>query len=187
MHYDIEIQRRLNTLSWLRCEGKTKVSSCFQRFFHSVGRANFSLLIKLDTFAATHSRDLLPHTRGSWIPSQRPCYRIDITWKNRHYGRFGRILAQFGTPATDSTDSIRVYAHTTETRSSAQTADMLGLRVENRWYLFSRRWYQRHSNLRSSYTSMLGYALSRSYSFWIYAWGTSVVLLVLTLQLCLRY
>ena len=58
MHYNIETHRRPNTPGWLQCVEKTKVSTCFQRFQH----ANFWLLIELDTFASTHSRDLLPHT-----------------------------------------------------------------------------------------------------------------------------
>ena len=56
-----------------------------------------------------------------------------------------------GTPATDSAGSIRVYAHSTETRSSAPIAVMLRQRG------------QRESNI---------YSL---------AWGTSLVSLSLTL------
>ena len=56
-----------------------------------------------------------------------------------------------GTPATDSAGSIRVYAHSTETRSSAPTAVML------------RKRGQREGNICSL------------------AWGTSLVSLLLTL------
>ena len=56
-----------------------------------------------------------------------------------------------GTPATDSASSIRVYAHSTETRSSAPTAVML------------RQTGQREGNICSL------------------AWGTSVVSFLLTL------
>ena len=40
-------------------------SSCFQRFLPFIWHANFWLLFELDTCASTHSRDLLPHTRGA--------------------------------------------------------------------------------------------------------------------------
>ena len=45
--------------------GENKIISCFQRFSHFIWRTNFRLLFKLDTFASTYSRDLLPHTRGA--------------------------------------------------------------------------------------------------------------------------
>ena len=62
--HDVDTQRRPNNLGWLQCVGKTKVSSCFQRFSHFTRHANFWLLIELDTIASTYSWDLLLHTRG---------------------------------------------------------------------------------------------------------------------------
>ena len=80
-----------------------------------------------------------------------------FTWKHRSRVKFWQDFGVVGTPATDSAGSIRVYAHSTETRSSASTPVMLRQRE------------QRDGNICSL------------------AWGTSLVLLLLTLQLYLGY
>ena len=76
-----------------------------------------------------------------YMEAQLPCSCVKF-WQD-----FGVV----GTRATDSAGSIRLYAHSTETRSSAPTA--VGLRQRG----------QREGNIRSL------------------AWGTSVVSLLLTL------
>ena len=63
--HDVETQRRPNNSRWVQCVEKAKISSCFQRFLHFIWHVNFWLLFELDTFASTHSRDSLPHTRGA--------------------------------------------------------------------------------------------------------------------------
>ena len=52
-----------------------------------------------------------------------------------------------GTPATDSAGSIRVYAHSTETRSSAPTAVILRQRGQREGTMFSGLGYRRRSLL----------------------------------------
>ena len=59
--------------------------------------------------------------------------------ENRYYMEERRTLWEIwqdfgvvGTPVTDSAGSIRVYAHSTETRSSAPTAVMPRQRAEGR-------------------------------------------------------
>ena len=62
--------------------------------------------------------------------------RTDITWKHRSRVKIWQDFGVVGTPATDNAGSIRVYAHSAETRSSAPTAIMLrqrGQREGNIW------------------------------------------------------
>ena len=80
-----------------------------------------------------------------------PNQRTDITWKHRSRVKIWQDFGVVGTPATDIAGSIRVYAHSTEIRSSAPTAVMLRQRG------------QREDNICSL------------------AWGSSLVSLLLTL------
>ena len=93
-----------------------------------------------------------------------------------------------GTPATDSAGYIRVYAHSTETRSSAPMPLCLGR--EGRGKVISVLWLGvpalSRSYLRSSYTWGTR-VVPFIFTFHLYAWSISLFLLVLMLQLFLRY
>ena len=70
----------------------------------------------------------------------------DVVSENRYYMEeqaLWEIWQDFGvvgTPATDSAGCIRVYAHSTETRSSAPTAVMLRQRGQREGNICSLAW-----------------------------------------------
>ena len=104
-----------------------------------------------------------------------------FTWKHWPRVKFWQDFGVVGTPATDSAGSIRVYAHSTETRSSAPIAAMLRQSGQREGHILALS----RSYLRSSYTwgtRVVPFALT----FHLYAWN-SIVSLVLTLQLFLGY
>ena len=55
-----------------------------------------------------------------------PHQRTDIYMEEQALWEIWQEFGVVGTPATDSAGSIRVYAHSRETRSSAPTAVILG-------------------------------------------------------------
>ena len=87
-----------------------------------------------------------------------------------------------GTPATDSAGSIRVYAHSTETRSSAPTAVILTIR-QREGTMFSGLGYRRRLALNNALAIPV---VMLALTFHLYAWS-GIVSLVLTLHLFLGY
>ena len=63
-----------------------------------------------------------------------------FTWKHRSRVKFWQDFGVVGTPATDSVGSIRVYAHSSETRSSAPTPVMLRQREQREGNICSLTW-----------------------------------------------
>ena len=109
--------------------------------------------------ANTHVVSELPTARKPWLYHfsrlrlNRHSLRqkIDITWNNRSRVKIWQDFGVFGTLATDSAGSIREYAHSTETRSSARTAVILRQRGQREVLRLGVQALSR-SYLRFSYT-----------------------------------
>ena len=106
-----------------------------------------------------------------------------FTWKHRSRVKFWQDFGIVGTPATDSAGSIRVYAHSTETRSSAPTAVILRQRGQREGTMFFGLGYRRRLALTNALAIPV---VMLAVTFHLYAWS-SIVSLVLTLQLFLGY
>ena len=131
----------------------------FSPFAITRSRTNFCVIFELCFFVLFCAIRIL-----KWVPSVTIQWIVCWTcgtlclireqifrWKHRSRVKFWQDFGVVGTPATDSAGSIRLYAHSTETRSSAPTPVMLRQRE------------QREGNICSL------------------AWGTSLVSLLLTL------
>ena len=104
-----------------------------------------------------------------------------FTWKHRSRVKFWQDFGVVGTPVTDSAGSIRVYAHSTEARSSAPTAVIL--RGQREGTMFSGLGYRRRLALTNALAIPV---VMLALTFHLYVWS-SIVSLVLTLQLFLGY